>query len=125
MTLDERLAGAVAASPELASFNMGSMNLAIYPMLKRHKTFIYDWEAAHLEATRDFVFRNTFKDMEQILARWVATTGHASSSSARTSGTCTTWPTSWAAAWSSRRSSSRPSSGSSAELGRMPTTSST
>ncbi len=69
MTLDERLAGAVAASPELASFNMGSMNFAIYPMLKRYKTFLYDWEAAHLEATRDFVFRNTFKDMEQILAR--------------------------------------------------------
>jgi uncharacterized protein (DUF849 family) len=69
MTLDERLAGAIAAEPELASFNMGSMNFGLYPMLKRYDRFLYDWEAAYLEGSRDSVFRNTFRDMEVILSR--------------------------------------------------------
>jgi len=69
MTLEERLAGAIAAEPELASFNMGSMNFGIFPMLDRYESFRYPWEATHLEASRDHVFRNTFKDMEGILAR--------------------------------------------------------
>jgi uncharacterized protein (DUF849 family) len=69
MTLEERIAGAVAAEPELASFNMGSMNFALYPMLARYDRFTYDWEAAHLEASRDNVFRNTFRDMEIVLDR--------------------------------------------------------
>lgn len=69
MTLEERIAGAVAAEPELASFNMGSMNFALYPMLARYDTFLHDWERAHLENSRDFVFRNTFREMEYVLAR--------------------------------------------------------
>jgi uncharacterized protein (DUF849 family) len=69
MTLEERLAGAIAAEPELASFNMGSMNFGIFPMLDRYESFRYPWEATHLEASRDHVFRNTFKDMEGILTR--------------------------------------------------------
>ncbi|HEY8238912.1 MAG TPA: 3-keto-5-aminohexanoate cleavage protein, partial [Candidatus Limnocylindrales bacterium] len=59
MTLEERIAGAVAAEPELASFNMGSMNFALYPMLARYDKFEHEWERAHLENSRDFVFRNT------------------------------------------------------------------
>ncbi len=46
---------------------MGSMNFGLFPMLARYDTFLYDWEAAHLEASRDHVFRNTFQDMERIL----------------------------------------------------------
>jgi uncharacterized protein (DUF849 family) len=69
MTLEERIAGAVAAEPELASFNMGSMNFALYPMLARYDKFEHEWERAHLENSRDFVFRNTFKEMEYVLAR--------------------------------------------------------
>jgi uncharacterized protein (DUF849 family) len=69
MTLEERIAGAVAAEPELASFNMGSMNFALYPMLARYDSFLHDWEPAFLENSRDFVFRNTFKEMEYVLAR--------------------------------------------------------
>jgi uncharacterized protein (DUF849 family) len=67
MTLDERLAAPRRASPEMTSLNMGSMNFGIYPMLERYKEFKYDWEAKHLENTRDFIFRNTFKDIEYIL----------------------------------------------------------
>jgi uncharacterized protein (DUF849 family) len=31
------------------------------------KEFKHPWERAHLENTRDFIFRNTFKDMERLL----------------------------------------------------------
>jgi uncharacterized protein (DUF849 family) len=67
MTLAERLAAPLRASPEMCSLNMGSMNFGLYPMLNRYKTFKHDWERAHLEMTRDFIFKNTFKDIEGTL----------------------------------------------------------
>ncbi|HUZ72074.1 MAG TPA: 3-keto-5-aminohexanoate cleavage protein [Stellaceae bacterium] len=67
MTLEERLAAPLKASPEMCSLNMGSMNFGLYPMLQRYKAFKHEWEGHHLEATRDFIFRNTFKDIERIL----------------------------------------------------------
>jgi len=67
MTLEERLAAPLKASPEMTSLNMGSMNFGLFPMLQRYKEFKYDWEPRHLEASRDFIFRNTFKDIERIL----------------------------------------------------------
>src|SRR5579883_3093996 len=67
MTLAERLAAPLKASPEMCSLNMGSMNFGLYPMLDRYKEFKYDWERKHLEASRDFIFRNTFKDIEHVL----------------------------------------------------------
>ena len=69
MTLDERLAAALHASPEVASLNMGSMNFGLYPALERYKEFKYPWERAHLERSRDFIFRNTFKDIEGVLEK--------------------------------------------------------
>ena len=67
MSLDERLAAPGRASPEMTSLNMGSMNFGIYPMLERYESFKYDWERKHLEGSRDFIFRNTFKDIEHVL----------------------------------------------------------
>jgi uncharacterized protein (DUF849 family) len=67
MTVDERLAAPLKASPEMCSLNMGSMNFGLYPMLQRYKEFKYDWERKHLEASRDFIFRNTFADIERLL----------------------------------------------------------
>jgi uncharacterized protein (DUF849 family) len=67
MTVDERLAAPLAARPEMCSLNMGSMNFGLYPMLDRYKTWQHDWEPAYLERTRDFIFKNTFKDIERIL----------------------------------------------------------
>ena len=67
MSLDERLAAPRRASPEMTSLNMGSMNFGIFPMLNRYKEFKYDWEKPHLEGTKDFIFRNTFKDIEYIM----------------------------------------------------------
>jgi len=69
MSIDERLAAALRASPEVCSLNMGSMNFGMYPMLERYKSFQYDWEASYLESSRDWIFRNTFKDIETILDR--------------------------------------------------------
>ena len=67
MSVEERMRPAVQFKPEVASLNMGSMNFGLYPMLNRFKEFTHDWERQHLENTRDFVFKNTFKDIEHIL----------------------------------------------------------
>ena len=67
MTLEERLAAPLRASPEMCSLNMGSMNFGLYPMLDRYPEFRYEWERQHLENSRDFIFRNTFKDIERVL----------------------------------------------------------
>lgn len=69
MSVDDRIAAAMRASPELCSLNMGSMNFGMYPMLGRYRDFKHDWEAGYLEASRDWIFRNTFKDIETILER--------------------------------------------------------
>jgi len=67
MTVEERVRPAAQFKPEVASLNMGSMNLGLFRMLDKHRTFKFDWEQPYLEATRDLVFRNSFKDIEYIL----------------------------------------------------------
>ena len=67
MSLEERLAAPLRAAPEMCSLNMGSMNFGLYPMLQRYKEFEHEWEPAYLEMTRDFIFKNTFKDIERTL----------------------------------------------------------
>ena len=67
MKVEERVAPAAQFKPEVASLNMGSMNFALFHLADRYETFKYDWEKPQLEATRDLVFRNSFKDIEYIL----------------------------------------------------------
>jgi len=67
MTVQERMAAALAARPELASLNMGSMNFGLFPMLQKYQQFQHAWEPEYLEMTRDFIFTNTFKSIETIL----------------------------------------------------------
>jgi uncharacterized protein (DUF849 family) len=67
MRVEERVKPAEKFKPEVASLNMGSINFGLYGMLDRYKDFRFDWERQHLEATRDLVFRNSFKDIEYIL----------------------------------------------------------
>jgi len=67
MSLEERLAAAFRASPEMTSLNMGSMNFGLFPILDKIKDFQHPWEPQFLENSRDFIFRNTFKDIEYIL----------------------------------------------------------
>ena len=69
MTLDQRLAGALDVSAEMASCNMGSMNFAFFPALEKLKDFKHGWEKDHLEGTRNAIFRNTFGDIEQVFQR--------------------------------------------------------
>jgi uncharacterized protein (DUF849 family) len=68
MTVQERLRPALHYQPELASLNMGSMNFGLFPMLERTKEFKHQWEIDHLKNSRDLVFKNTFADVEYILA---------------------------------------------------------
>jgi len=67
MGLDERLAPALAARPEMCSLNMGSMNFGLFPALDRPMEWRHAWEPELLEATRRGVFKNTFADIEGIL----------------------------------------------------------
>lgn len=69
MTVEERMRPAMTFKPELASLNMGSMNFGLFPMLERFKDLKYDWERAHLENSRDLIFKNTYKDIEAILTK--------------------------------------------------------
>jgi len=68
MKVEERVKPAATFKPEVASLNMGSINFGLYHLLDKYKEFKFEWEKTHLEATRDLVFRNSFKDIEYILS---------------------------------------------------------
>jgi uncharacterized protein (DUF849 family) len=68
MTVEERVRPAATFRPELASLNMGTMNFGLYPMLARQKAFTHGWEAPYLEGSRAGMFKNTFADIEHIIA---------------------------------------------------------
>jgi uncharacterized protein (DUF849 family) len=65
MTLDERLAAAKWAKPEIASMNMGSLNFNISGAAGRVREFKYDWELPYLEMTKNFILSNTFEQIER------------------------------------------------------------
>ena len=67
MTVEQRLAAPLVAKPEMCSLNMGSMNFAIFGLADRYKSWKYEWEEPYLRGTDDFIFRNTFRDIERIL----------------------------------------------------------
>jgi uncharacterized protein (DUF849 family) len=66
MTPEGRLKGAATCQPELASFNLGTMNFSMHPVARRYapEDWKFDWEAEYVDGTKDFIFRNTFGDME-------------------------------------------------------------
>ena len=67
MTREERLRAAVAVSPEMASLNVGSLNFGIFPMAAKYSDWQHSWEPEFLEMTRDFIFKNTFADLEYVV----------------------------------------------------------
>jgi uncharacterized protein (DUF849 family) len=67
MTLEERTRAARRFQPELCSLNMGSMNFGLFPMIDRIDVFEHEWEREYLDNSRDFIFRNTFTDIEWIV----------------------------------------------------------
>lgn len=66
MTVEERVRPAAKFAPQLASLNMGSMNMGLFPMQKRFPQ-LPEWELAHLEGSKDLVFRNSYKDIDYVL----------------------------------------------------------
>ncbi|WP_339857718.1 3-keto-5-aminohexanoate cleavage protein [Thalassospira alkalitolerans] len=68
MTVKDRIRAARQAAPEMASLNMGTMNFGLFPALAGRSDWKHDWEPKFLEDSRDFVFKNTFSDIETILA---------------------------------------------------------
>ncbi|HMM09134.1 MAG TPA: 3-keto-5-aminohexanoate cleavage protein [Paracoccus solventivorans] len=65
MSLEDRLAPALAFAPELASMNMGSLNFNISGAASKIKEFQHDWERPYLEMTKDFILSNTFTQIER------------------------------------------------------------
>jgi uncharacterized protein (DUF849 family) len=67
MRVEERLAAAARFKPELCSLNMGSINFAFFPAAKRIDTWKHAWEKDYVVNSDDYIFRNTFRDIEKIL----------------------------------------------------------
>jgi uncharacterized protein (DUF849 family) len=66
MSVAQRLEAPLLAKPEMCSLNMGSMNFNISGAAARVKTWKHAWEKPYLENTTNFIFRNTFADIEAI-----------------------------------------------------------
>jgi uncharacterized protein (DUF849 family) len=66
MTVEERLAAPLQASPEMCSLNMGSMNFALHPLADRYQNWKHEWEKQYLLQSAENIFRNTFRDIEKI-----------------------------------------------------------
>ncbi|OSQ42198.1 3-keto-5-aminohexanoate cleavage protein [Thalassospira sp. MCCC 1A01428] len=69
MTVEQRIQAAQQAAPEMASLNLGTMNFGLFPALNRKTEWLHNWEPEFLENSRDFVFKNTFSDIEIMLAK--------------------------------------------------------
>ncbi len=67
MTPEERLAVVSALKPEMATFNAGSLNFALYPVLNKYTEFRYAWEREYLQGTERFIFSNHFRSLHVYL----------------------------------------------------------
>jgi len=69
MTPEERAQVVPALKPELATFNMGTINFSIHPIADRYKDedYKFPWEKEFAISTKDFIFRNTFGDIEKLM----------------------------------------------------------
>jgi uncharacterized protein (DUF849 family) len=64
MTPEERIAVVRELKPEMATFNAGSFNFALYPVVSKIKNFKFPWEKEFLESTESFIFTNTFTSLK-------------------------------------------------------------
>ncbi|MEM9287438.1 MAG: 3-keto-5-aminohexanoate cleavage protein [Pseudomonadota bacterium] len=65
-SIDDRMAPAKRASPEMCSLNMGSMNFSFHPLAERYTEWKFDWEEDYVRGSNAFIFRNTFKDIQKV-----------------------------------------------------------
>ncbi|WP_151720228.1 BKACE family enzyme [Gemmobacter serpentinus] len=68
MSMEDRIAPALQAAPELASLNMGSFNFNISGAEKALSN-PQPWEAEYLRGTRNLIMSNTFTQIETVLSR--------------------------------------------------------
>jgi uncharacterized protein (DUF849 family) len=68
MTVEQRVAPVKLYKPELASFNAGSINFALFPLISRYKEWKFEWEKELLAMSEDLIFSNTFKSMREYCA---------------------------------------------------------
>ena len=66
MTIQQRTATISLFKPELGSLNMGSINFSMHLLLDRIKEWKFDWEKDYVEASRDYIFPNTFASLEKV-----------------------------------------------------------
>lgn len=67
MSLEERLAPAHRAKPEVTSLNMGSMNFSVAQLGAKYETWKHDWEKSYVESTWGMIYPNTFDMIEHIM----------------------------------------------------------
>jgi uncharacterized protein (DUF849 family) len=69
MAPEERAQVVPTLKPELATFNMGTINFSIHPIADRYKDedYKFPWEKEFAIGTKDFIFRNTFGDIEKLM----------------------------------------------------------
>jgi uncharacterized protein (DUF849 family) len=67
MSLDERIAPALRAKPEVCSLNMGTMNFGAFELAKRFTGWKHEWELPYLESTKGLIYANTFTMLERIM----------------------------------------------------------
>ena len=66
MTAAQRVRVVQNLKPELATFNTGSMNFSIHPIVERYKDedYKYPWEKEFALGLKEYIFSNNFADME-------------------------------------------------------------
>jgi uncharacterized protein (DUF849 family) len=64
MTPEQRIRVVRELKPEMATFNAGSLNFALYPVVNKVEEFQYPWEKDFLESTEGFIFPNTFTSLK-------------------------------------------------------------
>jgi len=65
MTTEQRGRAIPVLKPELASFNFGSLNFALFHALDTYREFQFPWEREYLSMTEDFILPNTFKTLRE------------------------------------------------------------
>ncbi|MGA2404685.1 MAG: 3-keto-5-aminohexanoate cleavage protein [Syntrophobacteraceae bacterium] len=73
MTTAQRVAPVDLYKPEMASFNAGSINFALFQALPKYNEWRFEWERQYLSFTEDFIFSNTFKSMREYCAKFKET----------------------------------------------------
>jgi uncharacterized protein (DUF849 family) len=67
MSLEERIAPALRAKPEVCSLNMGTMNFGAFELAKKFTGWKHEWELPYLESTKGLIYANTFTMLERIM----------------------------------------------------------